>query len=323
MDRTTLPLVSLIIPVYNVDRYIDACLDSVSRQSYPNLEVIIVDDGSTDGSGKRCDAWCAVNKIGNVYHIANSGPAAARNFGIDHCHGDFIAFVDSDDVIGPEYVNCMMSMLKADPDVDVAITSFLRGTSHDDVVWVDWEVEVTSSGEEALRVMLYQIDNVDSAVSCKLIQANLLENLRFKDGILYEDLDFWSRLFTICKKVVRSDAANYFYRINPTGLTGKNNFNLRRLDVLAVTEDIYARSEGQPWFMAARDRLFSANCNMYALLCANGFKHTVYADECWQAIKKLRMGSLLDPHTRIKSKAGAISSYLGKRLFGIISSFTI
>jgi len=296
----------------------------VSRQNYPNLEVVIVDDGSTDGSAAICDAWGGESRFRTaVYHIANNGVAATRNFGLDHCHGDFVAFLDSDDVIGPEYVSKLVELMQSVPDADVAMTSFVRGASSENPGWVDGTRVSVSTGAAALRSMLYQVDGTDSAVWGKLFRSDLFDGIRFRDGMLYEDLELLGRLLQRSRGVVKSDAVNYFYRINPSGLTSKLNFNLHRLDVLAVTGEIYGSAEEQPWFKAARDRFFSANCNMYALLCANGMAHSAYADICWRAIKELRCGSLFDCHTRIKSKAGAALSYAGRRLFRIISYFTI
>ncbi|MCM1332844.1 MAG: glycosyltransferase [Bacteroides sp.] len=324
MNGTAPPLVSLIIPVYNVDRYLDACLDSVSRQSYPNIEVVIVDDGSTDGSAAICDAWSEECRFRTaVYHNDNNGVAAARNFGLDHCHGDFVAFLDSDDVIGPDYVSRLVELMQSVPDADVAMTSFVRGISPENQDWTAGTCVSVISGEAVLCSMLYQVDGTDSAVWGKLFRSDLFDGIRFRDGMLYEDLELLHRLLQRSRGVVKSDAVNYFYRINPSGLTGKLNFNLHRLDVLAVTGEIHDSAKWRPWFKAARDRFFSANCNMYALLCANGMAHSAYADTCWQAIKELRRGSLFDRHTRIKSKAGAAFSYAGRRLFRIISYFTI
>lgn len=324
MNGTALPLVSLIIPVYNVDRYLDACLDSMARQSYPNLEVVIVDDGSTDRSAAICDAWGGESRFRTaVYHNANNGVAATRNFGLDHCHGEFIAFLDGDDVIGPEYISGLVEIMRSTPDADVVMGSFVMGSSPDGVVWGNRARVVINTGVEALTSMLYQIDGSDSAVWGKLFRARLFAGMRFREGILYEDLELLARLLKKCRVVVKTGTANYFYRKNPLGLTGRLNFNLHRLDVLAVTEGIYEDANGESWFMAARDRVFSANCNMYALLCANGMAHSDQAAACWVAIKKLRKGTLFDRHTRIKSKAGAALSYSGRILFGFISKFTI
>lgn len=324
MNGTALPLVSLIIPVYNVDRYLDACLDSVTGQSYPNLEVVVVDDGSTDRSAAICDAWSLKSRFRTaVYHNANKGVAATRNFGLDHCHGDFIAFLDGDDVIGPEYISSLVEMMQSTPDADVVMGSFVRGASPEGVVWVNSASAVINTGVEALTSMLYQVDGSDSAVWGKLFRSRLFSGMRFREGILYEDLELLARLLKKCRVVVKTGTVNYFYRKNPLGLTGRLNFNLHRLDVLAVTGEIYEDSKGESWFWAARDRLFCANCNMYALLCANGMAHSAQAAACWKAVKRLRRGSLFDRSTRVKSKAGAALSYSGRIVFRFISKFTI
>ena len=100
MDETkALPLISIIVPVYNVKDYVEKCLDSICGQSYTNLEIIVVDDGSTDGSGKICDAYASKDRRIKVIHRKNGGLSAARNEGLDAATGEFLGFVDSDDWI--------------------------------------------------------------------------------------------------------------------------------------------------------------------------------------------------------------------------------
>ena len=97
-----MPTISVIIPVYKVERYLDACVASVVGQTYPDLEIILVDDGSPDNCPALCDAWAAKDTRIRVIHRSNGGLSAARNSGLDVCTGDYIAFVDSDDRLGPE-----------------------------------------------------------------------------------------------------------------------------------------------------------------------------------------------------------------------------
>ncbi len=323
MKKKDFPLVSLIIPVYNTGLYLDACLDGVSRQNYPNLEVVIVDDGSTDGSGKLCDAWLLRYPEWKILHKHNGGVASARNLGLDNCNGEFVAFVDSDDVVGPDYIMNLWRLLDSSTDVDIAMAAFVR--SLDGSGWNTFGDNRVYERDEAIKAMLYQTGHNDSGVWCKLFRSKLFENLRFKDGIIYEDLDLMVKVLMKCRRVIRAGTVDYLYRINPKGLTGKDSFTLCRLDVLDVTKEIFhdAMALNQSWANAARDRYFSANCNMFALLNVNGMGHSIHADNCWDNIKSLRYKSLTDSHTRMKSKLGAFVSYFGRYVFGFISSFTV
>lgn len=119
------PLISVIVPVYNVERYLDQCMDSLVRQSYINLEIVVVDDGSTDSSGKKCDAWAERDSRIRVIHQANKGLAGARNAGLDVARGDYIGFVDSDDYTLPDMFSTMMRNMQ-ESEADLSIISYER-----------------------------------------------------------------------------------------------------------------------------------------------------------------------------------------------------
>lgn len=322
MEGASKPLISVIVPVYNAGAYLDACLDSLSRQSYPCIEAVIVDDGSTDGSGAVCDRWKENFPSWTVIHRENGGPAAARNVALDHCHGEFIAFVDSDDLAGPDYILNLWKLFADYPQADVAMSSFVRKLNGNDT-WRECRRRCFYTSDEMIEAMLYQTDGTDSGPWCKLFRSRLFDGLRFKEGIIYEDLDLMVKLYAKSRSVIQCDAADYFYRINPDGLMGKNSFNESRLDVLKVTDEICRAAHSRPWLKAAEERRFSANCNILALLYANGMADSPCADACWEVIKKYRHGSLTDSKTRLKSKIGALVSYLGKSAFGHISSLTV
>lgn len=110
-------LVSVIIPVYNVSQYLEDCLESVATQTYPNMEVILIDDGSTDNSPKICKEWCAKDSRFRLIEQKNAGPSAARNTGLRHVQGDFITFVDADDWISPDAMELCVKQLLKYPEV--------------------------------------------------------------------------------------------------------------------------------------------------------------------------------------------------------------
>lgn len=106
------PLISVIIPVYNVQQYLRECVSSVLAQVYSNLEIILIDDGSTDESGKLCDELALSDERISVFHKTNGGLSRARNYGVEHCHGDWILFVDSDDYVSPVYVEALWTAVE-------------------------------------------------------------------------------------------------------------------------------------------------------------------------------------------------------------------
>lgn len=125
MDIPGYPLISVIVPVYNVERYLDQCMHSLVRQSYANLEIIVIDDGSTDSSGRKCDAWAERDSRIRVIHQANKGLADARNTGLDTARGDYIGFVDSDDYTLPDMFSTMMRNIW-ESEADLSIISYER-----------------------------------------------------------------------------------------------------------------------------------------------------------------------------------------------------
>ena len=107
-----MPKLSVIVPVYNTEKYLSRCLESVLQQLYQNLEIILVDDGSTDNSGRICDVFSELDGRICVFHVANQGPASARNHGMDVAKGEWITFVDADDYISPEHISSMYRLVK-------------------------------------------------------------------------------------------------------------------------------------------------------------------------------------------------------------------
>ena len=116
-----LPLTTVIVPVYRVEKYLDRCLESITGQTYKNLEILLVDDGSPDDSGKICDRWAGQDSRIRVIHKANAGAGAARNTALDEAKGSLIGFVDSDDYLHPNFYNYLYSLMTEDVDISECV----------------------------------------------------------------------------------------------------------------------------------------------------------------------------------------------------------
>lgn len=299
-------LISVIIPVYNVKRYLHECVDSVLRQSYNSLEIILVDDGSDDGSDKICDAYALKDNRIKVIHQLNKGLSAARNAALDIASGDYITFVDSDDLISDCYIEFLHKII-SQHNVDIACVDFSSDknklcNSADNIV-----PQIFSS-QQTLLQMLYQ-KGITSSAWGKLFRKNLFDNVRFAEGLLYEDLEITPRIFENVKNVAWCKVPLYFYRRTPGSIL--NVFSLKRLDVLDIVDGIYAKFKGTDLESAARDRRFSAHFNMLCLIYQNNTHAPDTVARCFDIITKSRRYELADSQVRLKNKVGALASYLG------------
>ena len=212
------PLISIIIPVYNVASYLRESLDSAIKQSYKNLEIIIIDDGSTDGSGAICDEYKNDPRI-TVIHQTHHGVSNSRNVGLDVATGEYIAFLDADDAYHPDFIKCM---LKAIEDVDVSVSRFERYKLSSDIGRSKGKLApIAKAGSydriEALRLHLNGL--ISTAVWDKLYRKELWKNVRFPDGHVWEDIDVVYRIFDLCNCVRVVDRVLYFYRMRPGSIT--------------------------------------------------------------------------------------------------------
>ncbi|CCH72296.1 hypothetical protein BN11_1520009 [Nostocoides australiense Ben110] len=201
--------VSVIVPVYNVQAYVADCLASITAQTHRELEIIVVDDGSTDGSGEVCDRLAARDPRITVVHQANRGLSGARNTGLDHATGDFLALVDGDDILAPEFVaELLADCLEFDADLVVTgLTPFERSAP---VFQVDSAREVLGTPEEIERLVTGTPTRWEGPT--KLYSSTLFDGLRFREGTLYEDLELCPRVLPrIRRAVVRADRL-YGYR---------------------------------------------------------------------------------------------------------------
>lgn len=210
-----MPCVSVIIPVYNVAPYLREALDSVVGQSYHNLEIIIVDDGSTDGSSEICDEYLSDPRV-QVIHQENRGLSNARNVGLDLSSGVYIAFLDSDDAFHPDFVQKMVYEI-GDADVVVCRYEVHHGTLESRGQIFPRTKEGVNNREEALRALVDGRINV--SVWNKLYRRELWGEIRFPDGHNYEDIHTTYRIFDCCERVKVLDQVLYLHRRRPGSIT--------------------------------------------------------------------------------------------------------
>ena len=226
---TDLPLISVIVPVYRVEKYLDHCIRSITEQTYSNLEILLVDDGSTDGSGEICDRWAEKDSRIRVIHKQNAGAGAARNTALDAAGGDLIAFVDSDDYLQPNMYAHLYSLMKDGVDIaecEIGITE-TDELSMDDGTGA--EILVCDT-EEALRLHI-QDEIFRQTPPNKLYRRACVGDIRFPEGNLIDDEFFTYRVLGNARKLAHSSACMYAYRQQP-GSAMHKPYSLRRLQGL-------------------------------------------------------------------------------------------
>lgn len=222
--------ISVIIPVYNVERYLRPCVECVLSQSHKNLQVILVDDGSTDSSGSICDGYAASDSRVQVIHKQNGGLSDARNAGLHTAIGDYVLFLDSDDRWNDEFFVEHLIQRAEETSADVIFFELVRWVDGDPFPPMELlynENDFIGSSANILKNLLRK--NQFSMSACqKLIRTSILKNnaIEFPIGLLGEDMDWIQRLWPCVQSVSFSNEAKYFYRCRSGSITttfGKRN----------------------------------------------------------------------------------------------------
>lgn len=235
-------LVSVIIPIYNVSPYIIEALDSVVHQTYKNLEIILIDDGSTDGSGQICDKYKQEDNRIIVIHQSNQGLSAARNTGLQIMTGEAVVFLDSDDAFHPSFVEMMMAARKEN-NADLVISKYTSIKTNKTMTNLQRNrgnaPTIEPGSYDRIGALCALIENrINHSVWNKLYSSNLWKNIRFPIEPVYEDVGTTYRILDICNKVSVIDNSLYFYRRRKDSITGI--YSWRNLDFFAQT---YSRFE--------------------------------------------------------------------------------
>lgn len=232
------PLISVVVPIYGVEKYLQRCLDSIAQQTYQNLEIILVDDGSVDNSGKIADEYALKDERMLVIHRENGGLSAARNTGIKAAKGEYITFVDSDDYIDEDYVEYMYQLLKKDSFKAKLVVCSLRnvfeqtGKIHGN----GNGKECILTGKECLEMMCYH-DQFDTCAYAKLGETSLYREHLFPEGMLFEDIGHTYKILLECPRVACGFVDKYSYVMRANSIV-QSSFSSKKLDLLTMTDQM-------------------------------------------------------------------------------------
>jgi len=239
-------IISVIIPIYNVERYLDKCIRSVVEQTYKNLEIILVDDGSPDQCGTICDKWAEKDKRIRVIHKTNGGLSDARNAGLDAATGAYIGFVDSDDYIHPQMYQRLYEEL-AEYSADLAICGFDRVDVYSNQVIRNENMpsEGLIGKKEALLNICRKVTYM--VVWNKLYRRELFDNLRFKYGKISEDIFIMYELIHRCVHIL-SVPENYYYYVQTPNSIMRSDKTVAHLDAVEAYYNmlLFCKSNNYP-----------------------------------------------------------------------------
>ena len=226
MNQTTpAPLISVIVPIYKVEAYLRPCVESILAQTYENLEVILVDDGSPDGCPAICDEFAARDGRVRVIHKPNGGLSDARNAGLDVARGEWIGFVDSDDTVDPDMFATLLETALRE-DAQVAVCNFYEFDDATGEVWWARGVKAAQTlDSRAALVLLMHDDELQNYAWNKLFARELWSGVRFPVGQKYEDVNTTYKLVERARRVALIPLALYNYRVRQTGIVGSRTFD--------------------------------------------------------------------------------------------------
>ena len=310
MSKDKSPLISIIVPVYNVTGYLNDSLQTVVTQTYQNLEIILIDDGSTDGSGEICNIWAEKDSRIRVIHQKNKGLSCARNTGLDHAVGDYILFFDSDDLLSPDLCQILLDAMT--PDVGIAVCD----CEH---IFPDraYSFEISSeirimSGECAIRQLWYQTGFLPSAWA-KLYRRSIFAAHRFTPNLLFEDVDLMHELLWTAGKIAYTPSRLYGYVHRENSITTRP-FSAKEFDILDISEKLLRFAQDKPsLIMPAQVYAITAAFRIY-LNAPRTLEYSCGIARAEEIIKRYGERVLKDRNIRRKNRYALYLYYLCKPL---------
>ena len=254
------PLITVVIPVYKVEAYLDRCVESVVKQSYEKLEILLVDDGSPDRCGAMCDAWAGKDSRIRVLHQKNAGLGAARNRGTESAAGEFVTYVDSDDYLAPDAIELLLRLLR-EQGAEIAVADCVK-TQEDHVSFdrsSEEHIRLFTGKEACMALQGWELYMPMVTAWGKLFPRELLLREAFTEGRLHEDEATTYRLYAAVSRVALSSRPVYAYYQNPNSIMHTRSERSQRDTLLAYCEQIrFFRSRGETALAeAAEDKLLN------------------------------------------------------------------
>lgn len=310
-------LISVILPIYNVEKYIVRCLNSVLRQTYTNIEIILVDDGSTDNCQKICDEYAKNDNRIKVIHKKNGGLSDARNAGIKIAKGKYITLIDSDDYVENDYVEFLYSLIK-ESNAEISICShtvlYENGTKLEKATHENSILDPKTT----LKRILYD-DGIDLSAWAKMYKKELFDTVQYPKGRLFEDAATTYLLIDQCDKIAIGSESKYYYIIRSNSITTKS-FSPKKMQLIDSTKEMceYVKDKYPDLEKAADRRLMYAYLSTLSQLANSKDKYPKEQKELMKYIKENRKRILKDKYITKRDRLGLYSTILGFNFYKFI-----
>lgn len=279
-------MISVIIPVYNCRKYLEICIDSLLSQSYKDIEIILVDDGSSDGSEKICDEYEHNHKCIHTIHSSNMGPSHARNLGLKNAKGEFIAFCDSDDYCEKEYLQTLHNLITKGSDISCCYYFDFNGIWAEESSYRDSEIE-RITGDNRFK-LINENKYVSGFLWNKLFKKSIIENnkLLFDENIfVQEDLLFVTNYLVFSNDLLVTNNKLYGYRTSTNSLSHQKQVNEKQFSMIFSNEKMYQTVK--KYCSEDISIMYWSNLmKKYSYFFKDVFLHKQYRRNWWPIIKK-------------------------------------
>ena len=312
-------LISIIVPIYKVENYITRCVDSIVNQTYTNLEIILVNDGSPDNCGKICDDYAKKDERIKVIHKQNGGLSDARNAGIEIASGKYISFIDSDDYVEYNYVEILYNSI-LEHQSDIAISSHKAIYENGTILEKATRENIILKPKEVLKRILYD-EGIDLSAWGKLYKTELFKNIRYIKGRLFEDASTTYQLIDKANKISIDSKSTYNYMIRNTSITN-NSFTVKKMDLITSTEEMcnYIKNKYPDLEKAANRRLMYAYLSTLSQLAMCKQKFIKEQKYMMVYIKENRRKVLKDKYVPKRDKIALLSTIFGFEFYKVMWS---
>ena len=319
MERETMEevLISIIVPVFKVENELRRCLNSICNQTYQNLEMILIDDGSPDCCGEICDEYATYDSRIQVIHKKNGGLSDARNVGIKAATGDFIVCIDSDDWVEEHHIEWLYHRV-LETKSDIAVCGFgMSSFAKANFVQPKKVKAIIYSPMEAIEEMFYNTKFSTSAWG-KMYRRTLFQGIEYPIGVLYEDMPTTYRLFLRANQIVYSNENTYLY-YQRTNSIGNSELTEKHLVGLEHSESLLHRFCNDIKVTEAVKCIYMDRAMAYFLQAENS--QEVFLERIWDLVRMLRISTIANPQCPLRLRMFALLSFFGMKFAKCICTF--